>query len=47
MDTVLEDAGIPDKAGVALEFHIPQTSTRDDGQRMAKNHLAQSLSFSS
>ena len=25
MDAVLEDAGIPDNAGVAIEFNIPQT----------------------
>jgi DUF2075 family protein len=44
MDTVLEDAGIPDNAGVAIEFNIPQTGkrvdfivtgTRGDGQRTA------------
>jgi hypothetical protein len=55
MDTVLEDAGIPDNAGVAIEFNIPQTGkrvdfivtgTRGDGQRTAMNHLEQILSFS-
>ena len=44
MDTVLGDAGIPNDAGVAIEFNIPQTSkrvdfivtgTREDGQRTA------------
>lgn len=30
MDTVLEDAGIPDNAGVAIEFNIPQTGKRVD-----------------
>lgn len=30
MDTVLEDAGIPDDAGVALVFNIPQTGKRVD-----------------
>lgn len=44
MDTVLEDAGIPNNAGVAIEFNIPQTGkrvdfivtgTREDGQRTA------------
>ncbi len=44
MDTVMEDAGIPNNAGVAIEFNIPQSSkrvdfiitgTRDDGQRSA------------
>jgi hypothetical protein len=44
MDTVLEDAGIPDNAGVAIEFNIPQTGkrvdfivtgTREDRQRTA------------
>ena len=44
MDTVLEDAGIPNNAGVAIEFNIPQTGkrvdfivtgTRGDGQRTA------------
>ena len=55
MDTVLEDAGIPDNAGVAIEFNIPQTGKRvdfivtgicGDGQRTAMNHLEQILSFS-
>ena len=44
MDTVLEDAGIPHDAGVAIEFNIPQTGkrvdfiitgTREDHQRTA------------
>lgn len=44
MDTVLEDTGIPNDAGVAIEFNIPQTGkrvdfivtgTRGDGQRTA------------
>ena len=44
MGTVLEDAGIPDNAGVAIEFNIPQTGkrvdfivtgTREDRQRTA------------
>ncbi|MBN9693741.1 MAG: DUF2075 domain-containing protein [Verrucomicrobia bacterium] len=44
MDSVLEDADIPNNAGVAIEFNIPQTSkrvdfivtgTREDGQRTA------------
>jgi hypothetical protein len=44
MDTVLEDAGIPNDVGVAIEFNIPQTSkrvdfiltgSRDDGSRTA------------
>lgn len=44
MDTVLEDAGIPHDAGVAIEFNIPQTGkrvdfiitgTREDRQRTA------------
>jgi uncharacterized protein len=30
MDTVLEDAGIPHDAGVAIEFNIPQTGKRVD-----------------
>jgi hypothetical protein len=30
MDTVLEDSGIPDDAGVAIEFNIPQTGKRVD-----------------
>lgn len=30
MDTVLEDAGIPHNAGVAIEFNIPQTAKRVD-----------------
>lgn len=30
MDTVLEDAGILDNAGVAIEFNIPQTGKRVD-----------------
>ena len=30
MDTVLEDARIPDNAGVAIEFNIPQTGKRVD-----------------
>lgn len=55
MDTVLEDAGIPDDVGVAIEFNIPQTGkrvdfivtgTREDRQRTAMNHLEQILSFS-
>lgn len=44
MDKVLEDAGIPDNSGVAIEFNIPQTGKRvdfivtgkrGDGQRTA------------
>ncbi len=30
MDTVLENAWIPDNAGVAIEFNIPQTGKRVD-----------------
>lgn len=30
MDKVLSDTEIPDDAGVAIEFHIPQTSKRID-----------------
>ena len=30
MDTVLNDRDIPDDAGVAIEYHIPQTSKRSD-----------------
>ncbi len=30
MDTVLNDREIPDDAGVAIEYHIPQTSKRID-----------------
>lgn len=44
MDKVLEDSGIPQDAGVAIEFNIPKTGkrvdfiitgTREDGQRTA------------
>src|SRR5690349_16410877 len=30
MDRVLEDSAIPGDAGVAIEYHIPQTSKRID-----------------
>ncbi len=30
MDTVLSDRDIPDDAGVAIEYHVPQTSKRID-----------------
>jgi len=44
MDSVLEDSGIPNDSGVAIEFNIPQTGkrvdfivtgTREDGERTA------------
>lgn len=48
MDSVLEDADIPNNAGVAIEFNIPQTSkrvdfivtgTREDGQRTGETWI--------
>lgn len=41
MDKVLSDAEIPDDAGAAIEFHIPQTSKRIDFILTGKDHEQQ------
>ena len=46
MSNVLEDDGIPDSTGVAIEYRIPQTSKRIDvilTGRMTKISVPQSL----